>query len=113
MSKLVKIAPWVVGLVLVLWGMKHFGLHPKDVLDLVNDNSQQLSQDTRALANGAAIARIKTEYQTKKFEIEMPDTTGMDEDTKKMVQELHDARQEMIELRKQAADQRLNSLLKQ
>ena len=112
MSKLVKIAPWIVGFVLIWWGMKHLGINPKDALDVVTDKSQQFSQDAGALVNGEATARIKAEFQAKKFEVAMPDTTDMDEETKKLVLELHDAREEMIEQRRQASEQRLKSLLK-
>ena len=112
MLKLVKIAPWLVGIVLVFSGMKHFGINLKDLLDLVNDKSQQFSQDAQALANGAATARIKAEYQSKNIEIEAPRTAGMDEETKQMAQELHAAREEMLEQRRQAVEQRLSNLSK-
>lgn len=99
-----RIAPWVLGFVLIGWGMKHFGLNLGDLIRPVKVEAQQFSHDASALVNGEAMARIQSEMRGAKVVIEMPQTMAQDKESKEMARELYAARQEMLEQRRQALE---------
>ncbi len=105
------VVPSLAVFVLLWWGVNYIGISPNDMSGTVNGELQQFSHDARALTNGEAMARIQREMSANKFEIEMPQTVEQDKESKQMAQELHAARQEMLEQRRRELDKYTQTIM--